>query len=237
MSMSTGAKVAIGCGIVAVLGMGAIAVTLGLGAYWLKGRADEMTGGLDNLARKAREIERWQKEADAHAFTRPADGVVTEESFARFMDVRRQVYATYEGHAAELEGLAARAKEEKDVSVSEALAGAGALARLGTDVRLALVKALAEVGMSQDEYAFVQAAIYQSAWASAVEQSTGQRPAEALGELMESMPAEAGAETAAAVDEIARAADEVPPANVALFRRHEDEIRKYAMSGLSFLGL
>jgi len=236
MSMSTGAKVAIGCGVAAALAVGAVVVSLGLGAWWLKGRADEMTGGLDNLARKAQEIETWEKAADAHPFSRPPDGVVSEERFSRFMDVRRQVYSIYEQHEAEIERLADRTKDDEDLSVSETLTGVGTLARLGTDVRLALVRALAETGMSQDEYAFIQAAIYQSAWASAVEQGTGQLPAEAVRGQVESMPTEAGAEAGAALDELARAAD-VPPANVALFRRHEDEIRKYAMSGLSFLGL
>ena len=36
--------------------------------------------------------------------------------------------------------------------------------------------------------------------------------------------------------EQARALD-VPPENVALLRRHEAEIRKYAMEGLAFIGL
>lgn len=261
MSMSTGAKIAIGCGIVAVLGVGAAVVTLGLGAWWLKGKADEMTGGLDNLARKAEQMQEWEEKAAAHAFTRPADGVVAEDRFSRFMDVRRRVYAVYAQHEAEIERLAERTKDESDPSVKDALEGVGALARLTTDVRLAQLQALAEVGMSPDEYAFIQAAIYQSAWASEVEEQTGQLPADGLREQADTLPAEArealeqlresGAEGSGASseamaelgDQMAQAmgsaatAAEVPPANVALFRRHEEEIRKYAMGGLSFLGL
>lgn len=164
MGMSTGTKVAIGCGIVAVLGAPVFAVTLGVGAFWLKGKAEEMTGGLEGMTAKAEEIESWA----------------------------------------------------------------------------------------------IQVAVYQSAWASEIEKETGQMPADAMRENMEAASrameearksgapgteALSSEEMDAAIAETARMAEQgiggldVPRSNVALFRKYEADIKKYAMHGLAFLGL
>ena len=78
------------------------------------------------------------------------------------------------------------------------------------ELRLAQAQGLAEVGMSEDEYRFLVEQIYKSMWASEAARS-GASPA--------------------AVD------SSVPPANVALFRKYEPEIKKYAMGGLEWIGL
>lgn len=248
MSMSTGAKVAIGCGIVAVGGGVVMAIALGFGAWWLKGKADEMTGGVEAMGRKAAEIESWERKADANAFTPPAGGVIVEDRLLKFLDVRRQIYGIYELHRAEIEHFAARTRDKKDLTVSETLEAGGKLASLAADVRLAQMKGLAGVGMSEEEYHYIKMAVYRSAWAADADTETGKTPAEAMHEQAESLRAEAGgsesspetAEAAAAVAQMMDSAGanlEVPRANVELFRKHEAEIKKYAMSGLAMIGL
>jgi hypothetical protein len=258
MGMSTGAKVAIGCGIVAVLGAFVLAVTLGVGAFWLKGKAEEMTGGLEGMTAKAEEIESWTEKANANSYTAPADGVIPEARLVKFLDVRKAVHSVYEQHQAEIEGFAARTKDKEDLSVSETLEGAGKLASLAGDVRLAQMKALAGAGMNEEEYQAIQMAVYQSAWASEIEKETGQMPADAMRENMEAAARameearESGAPGTEALssDEMAEAmkqtaeltqqgvgALDVPRSNVELFRKYRADIEKYAMHGLAFLGL
>jgi hypothetical protein len=82
------------------------------------------------------------------------------------------------------------------------------------------MQALAAAGMSEGEYREIQLAVYSSAWASAAESEASRPPAEATPESAKVQPS----------------AVRVPSANVELFRRHEAEIRKYAMHGLAFLG-
>jgi hypothetical protein len=65
--------------------------------------------------------------------------------------------------------------------------------------------------MSDDEYRFLIQQVYKSLWAS---------------EAAKASPAPEGAATV-----------EVPPANIALFRKHEAEIKQYAMGGLEWVGL
>ena len=79
------------------------------------------------------------------------------------------------------------------------------------ELRLAQAQGLADVGMSEDEYRFLVEQIYKSMWASEASRSGNASPA---------------------------AADSsVPPANVALFRKYEPDIKKYAMGGLEWVGL
>jgi hypothetical protein len=259
MGMSTGAKVAIGCGIAAVLGMVIVVAVIGVGAYWARGKVKEMGVDLEEMTAKSEEIDRWQEKADANPYDPPADGVIPEARLVKFLEVRKDIYAIYAQHQAELERLAERA-EKKDLSLSEGFAGVGKLASLTTDIRLAQVKALAEVGMSRDEYDDIQVAVYKSAWASEVEGETGQLPADAMRERAEQIPEQArealedaegppgsegvsseqvnaAAEQTAAAMKRAANAVEVPRENVELFRRHQDDIKKYAMSGLALVGL
>jgi hypothetical protein len=128
------------------------------------------------------------------------------------------------------------------------------------------MKALAELGMSEEEYRAIQVAVYKTAWASHVEKDAGQMPAEAVSQSM----AEASKEMEGAVrsgleaaqkqgvpgsgkvsdEDVRRAKEEmlelgrqadrllqVPRANLELFRKYETEIDKYAMHGLALIGL
>jgi hypothetical protein len=267
MAMGTGAKIAIGCGCFLLLGGAAVVGVVGWGAWWAKGRIAEATGGLEKIAAKTGEIERWEKRANANAYTRPADGVIPEERFDKFLATRKQVYSVYERYEPELRALQKKADGAGDkLTPSDLWSAGGKLAEVVGEIRLAQVKSLAGEGMSEAEYRDIQVAVYKSAWAADTQKESGKMPAEAVSQSM--------SEAAKGMDEAMRAgleaarkggvpgsgkvsegdvrklqeqmtqlgqdagkALEVPRANVELFRRHEAEIRKYAMHGLAYIGL
>ena len=101
--------------------------------------------------------------------------------------MRRRIYAVYERHKDELDAMSKKKQGDfGDVRKGFALVN---------ELRLAQAQALADLGMSEDEYRFLVEQIYKSGDAS------------------------------------------VPPANVALFKRYEADITKYAMGGLEWIGL
>jgi hypothetical protein len=130
------------------------------------------------------------------------------------------------------------------------------------ELRLAQIKALAEVGMSEPEYDSIQAALYLVVAVAKAESETGHLPAEAVAEATRRMQeaVRSGLEVARREglpgsgeiseadlrqleEALARAGSSgsealaVPPENVALYRRHQADIEKYAMHGLAVLGL
>jgi hypothetical protein len=223
--MTTGVKIAVGCGIALVLAGIIAMVSIGAGAWWLKGKVEETTG---DLAERAEELEAYQEKANANPFTQPADGVVQEARLLKFLEVRKQVYAVYEAHRSEFEGL----KDRKDAGISDVLKVGGVM----LDARLALLKGLAEVGMSEDEYHFIVQQVYHSAWAAAAEKETGKRTAETIRETARQAQ---DPEAAGALEELGEQAEalEAPQANVDLFRKYEADLKKYAMEGLALAGL
>ena len=267
MAMGTGAKVAIGCGCLLLLGAAAVVGVVGVGAFWAKGKITEATGGLGKIAAKTEEIDRWEEKANANAYTPPADGVIPEARFLKFLDTRKRVFAVYERYEADLRDLQRRSESAGDkLSPSDLWSAGGKVAEVFGEIRLAQMKALAEVGMSEAEYRDIQIAVYKSAWASGAETESGQLPAEAVSESMSEAAKQmqdamrAGLEAAqkggvpgsgtvseedvrkaqeqmAKLGEEAGQALEVPRANVELFRKYEADIKKYAMHGLAFVGL
>jgi len=211
--MPTGAKIAIGCGVAAVLAGVATIVVIGAGAWWVKGKVQEVGGP---LGERAEEMERYAKQANANPFTPPPDGVIPEARLLKFIDVRKGVYAIYQAHRAEFEGM----KDKKDASFSDVMKVGGLI----FDARLALTKGLAEAGMNEEEYQFIVQEVYKSAWASSIQKETGKPPAEALEEV--GREAEPGAEML-----------KMPQANIDLFRKYEADLKKYAMEGLALAGL
>lgn len=245
--MSTGAKIAIGCAVAVVLAGIVAMVAVGGAAFWLKGKVTEVAG---DIGAKAEDIEAHERRANANPFTQPADGVIEEPRFLKFMETRRAIHAVYEQHRADFEAV----KEKKEADLSDLTKFAGLVA----DIRLAQAKALAAAGMSEDEYRFIQTAVYQSAWAAATAEGTGQQPGELLADAMRQMSAAAreGLDAAGAkglpspsadelrpaqeaASEMAKATEglSVPAANLELFKKHEADIKKYAMAGLGLLGL
>jgi hypothetical protein len=244
--MSTGAKIAIGCAIAVVLAGIVAVVAIGGAAWWLKGKAEQVA---DGVVKKSNEIEAYEKKANAHAFAEPGDGVVPEARFLKFMDARKAVYAVYERHQADLEAM----KDKKTADFSDLTKFAGLVA----DVQLAQAKALADAGMSEDEYRFIQTAVYKTMWAASTVKDTGKQPDELIadavkqiGDAAQEIERQAAAQGAPSASSGARSAQEtaaelaksaeglaVPAANLELFRKHEADIKKYTMSGLALLGL
>jgi hypothetical protein len=261
--MGAGTRMLAGCGC-ASLGAAVVVVAgLGLGTWWLKNRATEVAGGLEALTSTTSEIDEWERRANANPYHAPPDGVIPEARLLAFLDVRRAVHAVYLTHEMDLEALQ-RSAQAGDVtaSASELVRLGGNVVRMFNELRLAQVKALAESGMSEEEYYAIQTAVYVAAGAWQTSETTGALPAEAMTrtarQVRETM--KAGIETArergvpgsdrlseadvqrledalAEVETRGAEALTVPPANVELFRRHEDAIRKYAMHGLALLGL
>jgi hypothetical protein len=265
--MGTGTKVAIGCGCLLLLSAAAVFGVVGWGAWWAKGKLEQASAGLDRMSAVTEEIERFEKQANANAYTPPADGVVPEGRFLKFMGARKQVYAVYERYAARLAEIQKKAESANDkLTLAELWSAGGSLAEMAGAIRLAQMKALASAGMSEAEYRDIQYAVYKSAWAAEAESASGKLPAEAVSESM----AEAAKRTEEAVRASAEAARKqgvpgagqiseadarkleqgmrqlgeragealrVPRENVELFRRHAADIRKYAMHGLAFIGL
>lgn len=263
--MGTGTKIAIGCGIVVLLAGVVAIVGLGAGAYWLKGKAQQAQQYAGDLAAKAEQINKYETEANRNPFTPPSDGVIPEPRLVKFLGVRKLVSTVYEQHKPEFESFQQRTKDKKDLNLSETLEAGGKIASLVSDIRMVQVKALAEAGMSESEYRFIQQAVYHTAWASEFQKETGMQPGEMMaqstkaggmstGEALRraqeaarqagmTLPAQPSEEDLQKTDEaMKQMADQagslnVPQANIDLFRKYEADIKKYAMSGLAFLGL
>ena len=254
--MTTGVKIAIGCGVALILGIMVVAAGIFGGAYWLKGKADEFTGNESK-------IEELQQKANANSFERPEDGIIREDRFVKFLDVRKRVFSVYEKHRGTLETM----NKKKQGDWGDVTSGFSIV----NEIRMAQAQALADAGMSENEYQFMVEQVYKSAWASEVAKSTGGKSiSEASSEMFakaaeemekarqaartaspgtgadgeaaedadESME-EGAAEMRKRAEEMRNSAQEmdVPKENIALFQKYEAEIKKYAMGGLEWIGL
>ena len=255
--MGTGAKVAIGCTVAVVLAGGAVIVALGVGGFWLKGKKDQFVANEN-------QIEAMKQKANANRFTPPADGTIAEDRLLKFLEVRKRVYAVYQQHQAEFEAM--KKKEHGDFSDLTRGVGVinvfrVAQAQAMSDVGMSdseyryLVENVyktmwaAEVAKSTGGKSVSEAA--GEAYDKAAEQM-GKAEADAA-EAEKSADTESSREAREArksmqdgLSEMRKQAEEVrknarqmdvPPANVALFRKHEAEIKQYAMTGLEFIGL
>jgi hypothetical protein len=145
--VGTGAKIAIGCVVVAVVISIVAVVALGGLAWWVKGKSDEFTSEQNRIAE-------LQRRANANRFTPPSDGLLGEDRLEKFLDVRRRVYAVYERHQAALEEMS-RKKQADFGDVRKGFA-------LINELRLAQAQALADLSMSEDEYRFIAEQAYKT---------------------------------------------------------------------------
>lgn len=261
--MGAGTKILAGCGCLAILTATVVVAGLGLGLFWIKNRAYDLTDGLEAITARTREIDTWERKANAHPYNPPADGIVPERRLRAFLAVRRRVHAVYEDYRDDLEELREQAEGGRTPPSSAAFLALGArAAEMFGDLRLVQVRALAEVGMSEAEYYAIQTAVYLAAGASKTESETGHLPAEAppkaarqvqkaLRAALEAARKERLPGTELIQESDLTALDEalskagadgaealaVPPANVELFRKYEADLEKYAMHGLALLGL
>ena len=250
MAMSTGAKIAIGCGCFVMLAGAGVLGVVGVGAWWAKGKIEEVGVGIGEMTAQAEESERYEKQANANPYTPKPNGVIAEDRLLKFIDVRREVHAVYQTYESQLKDIEKKAESSHEkLTLSEVWTAGGSLAKMAGDIRLAQMKALAAIGMSVSEYGEIQMAVYRSAWASESQSKSGQMPAEAvtgaMAEAAKQMPkGTLSEEDARKLEEDMKKASEeagqtlhVPRENVELFRKHEADLRKYAMSGLAFIGL
>ena len=86
MAMGTGSKLALGCGCLVLLGATAVVGVVGMGAWWAKRKVAEATGGLERMTARTDEVDRWERKANANAYTPPADRVIPEERFLKFFE-------------------------------------------------------------------------------------------------------------------------------------------------------
>jgi uncharacterized iron-regulated membrane protein len=240
-------KVAVGCLAVGViLGFLLVAGLLGFG-YWAKNKVQEFAGG-------GPAVEEARKAANAVPFARPAGGVIPEPRLVQFIEVRAAVFSVYEKYRSEIDARVARLKAGQSLEFGDLSTG---LALMG-ELQKAETLALAKHGMSEDEYAFINGEVYKAMWTDLGAGEAGRKAvdqaalaARAAGDALKGreaeggLPPEAREALAKAREEIAEAsrnaaremenAAATAPENVALFKKYETELKKYAMPGLNLL--
>jgi hypothetical protein len=245
-----GAKIAIGCGIAAVLAVVlAVGGIVGLG-YW--GKRKLQSAGFDTQSfTKMAEL---QKKAQALPFTPPSDGVIAEERFVRFLEIRKAVFPLYEKHRAELDQQ--REKKQK-TSFNDVMRFTGIV----SEVRSARLEAMLAQGMGTAEYDWLTQTVYRTQIGARIAAATGARNAsQAIADAMEKArrdveaerqrSGQGTAEREHALDETQRqlqlagqaaqaqaAAADVPAANLALFAKYKADIDRYAMPELALVGM
>jgi hypothetical protein len=150
--MSTGAKVAIGCGVVALLGIAI--VVFGMMTCWRK--ANEFSGGLDAQQEATETIGELERE---HPFTPPEDGVVEADRADKFFAVTDDAW---EGMQDWVEDMRDRGEDIEnrggEAGFGDAMAGLQGLGRS----RVALSEALADHDMPVSEYIWTGMALTQA---------------------------------------------------------------------------
>ena len=238
-------KIAIGCFAVTVIAIFLLVAGLVGLTYWAKNKVQEVTGG-------GPEVEEARKSANAVPFTRPDRGLVAEARLVKFIEVRASVFSVYEKYRGEIESRVARVKDGKSLDFSDISTGLTLMGELQKAESLALAKH----GMSENEYAFITGEVYKSMWtdfggaeASKKAIKDAAQAAKGAAEAMkaaegQNMPpearealAKAGSEIAASTQQATREIENVgtAPENVALFKKYETELKKYAMPGLHIL--
>ena len=252
MALSKGAKIALGCGLAAVLAAGAAVVVVGGLAWWGIGKAKEATEG---MVAEQEAAEKDLERANANPFTPPEDGVVQEDRLVKFLAVRKRIHdEVYLKHKDMIEAQAN--KEKADIS---------ALAKLPliiAELHASKARGLAQQGMSEAEFGWLFRTVYgnlvldgmarsgdgttvaeadraslkamaeQAEQAAAAAEANPALPAEMKQQLRDA--AKRAREEAERGMEMTKALD-VPPANLALFQKHREEILKYTMGGLELL--
>lgn len=153
--LSTGAKVAIGCGIAAVAGILVVAVILTVGGLFLKDRAEDVMAGAERQARVSETLDRLRTE---HPFEPPADGRIGEERAEMFFAVTDDAWDEMEEWADEMADISRRMEEVERPGLGDVAAGIRGLGRLG-ESREVLAESLADHDVSLGEYVWTGLAL------------------------------------------------------------------------------
>ncbi len=215
-------KVAVGCLALSVIAVFLLVAGLVSFGYWAKNRVEEVTGGGEAVAEA-------RKTANAVPFARPKGNVIAESRLVRFIEVRASVFSVYEKYRGEIESRVAKVKEGKGLDFGDISTG---LTLIG-ELQRAEALALAKHGMSEDEYAFITGEVYKSMWTDFDEGSaTAGLPPEAREAL-----ARAGSGIAEGSQDASREIENMgtAPENLALFKKYQDDLKRYAMPGLNMI--
>ena len=144
--MSTGTKVAIGCGIVAILAIVALIVAGVAGGLFLKRKADHFTGGVEAQTEASETLQELEAQ---HSFAPPPDGLIGTGRADRFFEVTDDAWQDMEDVAKDLSERGRDIEERGgEAGMGDAVAGLQGLGR----ARVALADALEENGMPASEY-------------------------------------------------------------------------------------
>lgn len=164
-SMPTGLKVAIGCIVVSFGAVALLAVILGVGGFWLKGKADDFVQGVENRAEAQQEAAAiLDRLGDEHPFAPPGDGRIDPESADRFLRATELAWIEIEPVVRRMHEVAER-NREGSAGLADVVEGARASGLL-VDSRLHIARALDEAGLSLGEFTWTGAAL-RSAWRDA----------------------------------------------------------------------
>jgi len=163
-------KLLVGCLVVVVLA----AIALGVGGFFAYRAArpafEQARDYVTNLGRLSELAELDKQVANRGTFSGPANGELTEPQVERFVRVQRHMR----------QGLGARMKEietkyqglahdsSRQPTPSEVFSGLADLAGLFVDARRFQVDALNTEGLSQSEYNWIKARVYEAAGVEAV---------------------------------------------------------------------
>lgn len=143
--MSTGAKVAIGCGILVALALIVSIIVAVAGGMFLKKKAGDFAGGMEAQEEAAEKIQALERD---HPFTPPAPGVVSEDRAQTFLAVTDDAWEAMRESMEEMADRGRRIDEGGQAGMRDAMAGIQALGRS----RIALAEALDDHDMPVSEY-------------------------------------------------------------------------------------
>lgn len=156
--LSTGAKLALGCGGLAVVTMVGAVLVLGVGGMWLKDKADSFVEGVETQAQAQREATEVLQRLERESGFRPPDhGRVDPERAERFFRVTDTAWEEMRGWSEDLAELGERLEggEAGPSDWGAVLEGYGRLA----ESRLVLARALDRHDMSLSEYLWTNRAL------------------------------------------------------------------------------
>lgn len=247
----------IGCIGLVVIAVVAFTAMFYYGKKWVKEKAEkiENVGGGEN----SEYGKRATKLKEEHPFTAPEDRVITESQLVRFLAVRKAVYGVYKQHEPEMKAL-----ENQNQGFSEAMKGLELINELklvqvkelenqnmSPDEYTYIVTAVYSSWFAKAaKEGLKEHANYTDAANDALQKqideldkqiqdpNTPEESKEQLQQLKDTLETQ---KKTLGSDESLKQADtaleNVPQANIDLFTKYQDEIQKYSMAGLEFVGL
>ncbi len=153
--MSTGAKVAIGCGVALLIAIVAAAIFV-----FFAGRfVSEQIGGFGAQKEASETFDRLAAE---YPFEPPADGVVSDRQASTFFNVTDEVWPTVADYADQLNRVIRQAEQSEDeTELRDFMSGMEAMGKI-LRARLVLAQTLESYQMSNHEYVWTGSTLMQA---------------------------------------------------------------------------